>query len=49
MTVHEDDLYESLPRSTSFSTHMLAGSLAGIAEHSLVFPIDTIKVAFEYF
>ena len=29
--------------STSFGVHMLAGSLAGLAEHTSIFPIDTLK------
>lgn len=35
--------YESLPDSIPFSNHMLAGALAGIFEHSLMYPIDSIK------
>eukprot|EP00834_Sanchytrium_tribonematis_P003012 NODE_106_length_19060_cov_0.700227.p9 type:complete len:265 gc:universal NODE_106_length_19060_cov_0.700227:6515-5721(-) len=34
---------ELLPVGTSVQLHCLAGALAGIAEHSLVFPIDTMK------
>ena len=30
-------------RGVPFSTHLLAGSGAGLAEHCLVFPLDTIK------
>eukprot|EP00835_Amoeboradix_gromovi_P000334 NODE_11_length_46995_cov_0.451872.p17 type:complete len:314 gc:universal NODE_11_length_46995_cov_0.451872:35347-36288(+) len=43
--VHLETMEEenSLPVGTSFQLHCLAGSLAGIAEHSLVFPIDTLK------
>ena len=32
-----------LPVGTSVQLHCLAGALAGIAEHSLVFPIDSMK------
>ena len=32
-----------LPAGTSVKLHCFAGALAGIAEHSLVFPIDTLK------
>ncbi len=32
-----------LPANTSTFIHCISGALAGIAEHSLVFPIDTIK------
>mmetsp|Transcript_14227 Transcript_14227/g.21045 ORF Transcript_14227/g.21045 Transcript_14227/m.21045 type:complete len:351 (+) Transcript_14227:184-1236(+) len=31
------------PSQGNFVHHMLAGSMAGIAEHTLMFPIDTIK------
>ncbi|XP_062913033.1 mitoferrin-1-like [Mobula hypostoma] len=37
------DVYESLPESASVKAHMLAGSVAGILEHSLMFPIDSVK------
>ena len=35
--------YESLP-TTSIKAQLLAGGLAGIAEHSILYPIDAIKV-----
>lgn len=35
--------FESLPLSASPLTHMAAGALAGIAEHSFTYPIDCIK------
>ena len=31
------------PAKISFGRHMIAGSLAGLAEHVSLFPIDTIK------
>ncbi|CAM9483703.1 unnamed protein product, partial [Phaeothamnion confervicola] len=31
------------PSEGKFTHHMLAGSLAGIAEHTVMFPVDTIK------
>ena len=31
------------PEGMSFLKHMIAGSLAGVAEHCLVYPVDTIK------
>ncbi|KAI9199810.1 putative mitochondrial carrier protein [Polychytrium aggregatum] len=38
----EDIDYESLPTS-SVAVHMMAGALAGITEHSVMFPFDSIK------
>ncbi|XP_068183837.1 mitoferrin-2 [Antennarius striatus] len=35
--------YEGLPRGASTRTHMLAGAVAGIMEHCLMFPIDCVK------
>ncbi|XP_076585003.1 mitoferrin-2-like [Chaetodon auriga] len=35
--------YEGLPQGVSTSTHMLAGSVAGIMEHCLMYPIDCVK------
>ncbi|KAI3388477.1 hypothetical protein SNEBB_002620 [Seison nebaliae] len=37
------DDYESLPEGTSFAVFALAGSLAGIGEHCLMYPFDVIK------
>lgn len=31
------------PKDMSFLKHMIAGSLAGVAEHCLVYPVDTVK------
>ena len=31
------------PSQSSFTTHMIAGSLAGLAEHVSIFPLDTLK------
>lgn len=36
--------YEGLPRGAATSTHMLAGAVAGIMEHCLMYPIDCVKV-----
>lgn len=36
--------YEGLPQGASTSTYMLAGAVAGIMEHCLMFPIDCVKV-----
>lgn len=38
-----DDDYESLP-SSSPAVHMLAGAAAGMFEHTLMFPLDVVKV-----
>ncbi|XP_004630722.1 mitoferrin-1 isoform X1 [Octodon degus] len=35
--------YENLPTSASVSTHMTAGALAGILEHSVMYPVDSVK------
>lgn len=35
--------YEEIP-SSSLAVNMFAGALAGITEHSLIYPIDAIKV-----
>jgi len=36
--------YESLPQTSSMSTHMLAGAAAGIMEHCVMYPVDCVKV-----
>lgn len=35
--------YEALPENASLAAHLAAGALAGIMEHSVMFPIDSIK------
>ena len=40
----DPDDYESLPASASLSVTCLAGALAGVAEHCVMFPIDSVKV-----
>ncbi|KAK7929041.1 hypothetical protein WMY93_005436 [Mugilogobius chulae] len=35
--------YEGLPQEAATSTHMLAGAVAGIMEHCLMYPIDCVK------
>ncbi|CAI5681336.1 unnamed protein product [Oreochromis niloticus] len=35
--------YEGLPQGVSTSTHMLAGAVAGIMEHCVMYPIDCVK------
>ena len=36
--------YESLPPSSTMLTHMLAGGAAGIMEHTIMYPVDCVKV-----
>uniref|UniRef100_A0ABI7ZRG6 Mitoferrin-1 n=1 Tax=Felis catus TaxID=9685 RepID=A0ABI7ZRG6_FELCA len=36
--------YENLPTSASLSTHMTAGAMAGILEHSVMYPVDSVKL-----
>jgi len=45
LEVVDEDMYESLPASWSHSRHLMAGALAGMSEHCLMFPFDSIKVA----
>lgn len=37
------DEYETLPTSKT-SIHMMAGALAGIMEHCVMYPLDSVKV-----
>ena len=37
--------YEGLPQGAATNTHMLAGAVAGIMEHCLMYPIDCVKVS----
>ena len=39
----DSDEYETLP-TASMSTHMCAGALAGIMEHAVMYPVDSVKV-----
>ncbi|EMR63471.1 putative mitochondrial rna-splicing protein mrs3 protein [Eutypa lata UCREL1] len=39
----EDYDYESLPPNFSLGQNMIAGAFAGIAEHTVMYPIDSIK------
>lgn len=43
--MHEggDDEYESLPDSAGPAVHMVAGAMAGMLEHCVMFPFDTVK------
>ncbi|XP_028434437.1 mitoferrin-1 [Perca flavescens] len=35
--------YESLPPHVSVATHMTAGAVAGILEHTVMYPVDSVK------
>lgn len=41
------DEYENLP-SSSHTDHMLAGAIAGIMEHCVMYPLDSVKVNWLY-
>ncbi|XP_054905259.1 mitoferrin-1 [Poeciliopsis prolifica] len=38
-----DGEYESLPPHVSVTTHMTAGAVAGILEHTVMYPVDSVK------
>ena len=40
----EGEDYEALPSSSRVSAHMIAGAAAGIMEHSIMYPVDVVKV-----
>ena len=42
----EDFEIEGSRGNAPFKVHVVAGSIAGLMEHVLIFPIDTIKVVF---
>lgn len=39
--------YESLP-TTNVRTHMVAGAAAGVMEHCVMYPLDSVKVRQSY-
>lgn len=41
------DDYESLPTG-SVGIHMTAGAVAGIMEHCVMFPVDSVKVSLRF-
>lgn len=41
-----DGDYESLPPHVSVATHMTAGAVAGILEHTVMYPVDSVKVTY---
>ncbi|KAG7275187.1 hypothetical protein CRUP_023775 [Coryphaenoides rupestris] len=38
-----DAEYEGLPRGVPTTTHMMAGAVAGVMEHCVMFPVDCVK------
>ena len=40
----DDNPYETLPSNTRAATHMMAGAAAGLLEHTIMYPIDCVKV-----
>lgn len=40
----DGESYESLPPYVSVTTHMTAGAVAGVLEHSVMYPVDSVKV-----
>ena len=46
MTEFQDEIeYENIPNS-SLGVNLLAGGLAGVAEHVATYPLDVLKVFF---
>ncbi|KAF9245247.1 mitochondrial carrier domain-containing protein [Melanogaster broomeanus] len=41
--------YEALPSNAGLAVNMLAGALAGITEHAVMFPVDSIKTRMQVF
>lgn len=37
--------YETLPTTQNFTTHMTAGAIAGVMEHCIMYPLDSVKVS----
>lgn len=44
----EETDYESLPENSPVFAHMIAGATAGILEHSVMYPVDCVKVRLIY-
>ncbi len=36
--------YETLPETSGVAAHLMAGGLAGMSEHLVMFPVDVVKV-----
>ncbi|KAI0272485.1 mitochondrial carrier [Gloeopeniophorella convolvens] len=45
----DEDDYEALSPNAGLGINMLAGALAGITEHSVMFPVDSIKTRMQVF
>ncbi|TFK25647.1 carrier protein [Coprinopsis marcescibilis] len=45
----EDIEYEGLPANAGLAVNMMAGALAGISEHAVMFPVDSIKTRMQVF
>lgn len=43
----DEDWEEYNPSKGPFHVHMIAGSCAGLAEHGIVYPIDTVKTFYQ--
>ncbi|CAG8643719.1 3050_t:CDS:2, partial [Dentiscutata heterogama] len=41
--IEQDHDYESLPANSSLTANLIAGALAGIGEHTIMYPVDSIK------
>lgn len=41
-----DDDYESMPETSGVGVHMMAGAMAGMMEHVLMYPLDSVKVKY---
>ncbi|KAI1308406.1 Fe(2+) transporter [Mortierella claussenii] len=41
--VEDEYEYEALPENSSVAASLLAGALAGVAEHAVMYPVDSIK------
>uniref|UniRef100_A0A8C3QYF8 Mitoferrin-1 n=1 Tax=Cyanoderma ruficeps TaxID=181631 RepID=A0A8C3QYF8_9PASS len=41
--LREGEEYESLPSGATLGTHMVAGAVAGIMEHAVMYPVDSVK------
>ncbi|KAK3825145.1 MAG: mitochondrial carrier domain-containing protein [Benniella sp.] len=43
MTQADEYDYEALPENSSVFAHLMAGAFAGVAEHAVMYPVDSIK------